>query len=62
MSYISDLCKIASKKIHAPARLTTHMKNAKRRIIIEHFFKSKCSYRPFVWNSHSRDNHSKTNI
>ena len=38
-SHISDLCKKASKKVHALARVTPYMNISKRRIIVNVFLK-----------------------
>ena len=54
--HISELCKKASKKIHALARVTPYMNIAKKRILMNAFFKSQFSYCPLAWICHSRAN------
>ena len=58
-SLISDLCKKASKNVHALARVTPYMNISKRRIIVNAFFKSQFSYFPLLWMCQSRANHTK---
>ena len=59
--HISELCKKASRKIHALSRVASHMKISKRRILMNAFFKSQFSYFPLVWMCHSRANNGKIN-
>ena len=59
--HISDLCKRASRKIHALARVTPYMNTSKKRILMNAFFKSQFSYCPLVWMCHSRANNNKIN-
>ena len=59
--HISEFCKKASRKIHALARVTPYINIAKKRILMNAFFKSQFSYCPLVWMSHSRANNSKIN-
>ena len=59
--YISELCKKASRKIHALARVTLYMNIAEKHILMNAFFKLQFSYCPLVWNCHSRANISKIN-
>ena len=47
--HISELRKKVSKKIHALARVTPYMNIAKKRILMNAFFKSQFSYCPLVW-------------
>ena len=46
--YISELYKKASRKIHASARVTSYMNIAKKRILMNAFFKSQFSFFPLV--------------
>ena len=55
------MCKKASRKIHALARVRPYMNIAKKRILMNAFFKSQFSYCPLVWMCHSRANNSKIN-
>ena len=59
--HITDLCKKASRKIHALSRITPCMNFSKRRILMNAFFKSQFSYCPLVWMCHSRANNNKIN-
>ena len=59
--HTSELCKKASRKIHALARVTPYMNMAKKRILMNAFFKSQFSYCPLVWMCHSHANNSKIN-
>ena len=59
--HISELSKETSRKIHALARLTSYMNMAKKRILMNAFFKSQFSYCPLVWMFHTRANNSKIN-
>ena len=59
--HISELCKKASRNIHALARVIPYMNIAKKRILMNAFFKSRFSYCPLVWMCHSRANNSKIN-
>ena len=58
---ISELCKKASRKIHALSRVASYMNISKKCILMNAFFKSKCSYCPLVWMCHSRANNDKIN-
>ena len=60
--HISDLCKKASRKIHALARVTPFMALEKRKLIMNAFFTSQFSYCPLIWMCHSRTNNRKINI
>ena len=53
---ISDLCKKASRKISALARVTHFMGLSKRKLLINAFFTSQFSYCPLIWMCHSRNN------
>ena len=59
--HISELCKKASRKIHALSRVASYMNISKRRILMNAFFKSQFSYCPFVWMCHSHANNGKIN-
>ena len=59
--HISELCKKASRKIHALSRVASYMNISKRRILMNAFFKSQFSYCPLVWMCHSRANNGKIN-
>ena len=58
--HVSDLCKNASRKINAIARVAPYTSNSKRRILMSAFFKSKLNCCPLVWMCHSQINNTKT--
>ena len=60
--YISDLCKKASRKISALARIAPFMSIEKRKVVMNAFFTTQLSYCPLVWMCHSRTNNSKINM
>ena len=60
--HISDLCKKASRKIHALARVNPFMTLEKRKLIMNAFFTSQFSYCPLIWMCHSRNNNRKINM
>ena len=59
--HISELCKKASRKIHALARVTPYMDISKKLVLMNAFFKSQFSYCLLVWMGYSRANSSKIN-
>ena len=59
--HISELCKKASRKIHALSRVASYMNISKRRILTNAFFKSQFNCCPIVWMCHSRANNGKIN-
>ena len=59
--YISELCKKASRKIHALSRVASFMNISERCILMNAFFISQFSYCALVWMCHSRANNSKIN-
>ena len=60
-NHISELCKHASRKIHALARVTPVMNISKGRILMNAIFRSQCSYCPLIWMCCSRINNRKIN-
>ena len=58
-AHVEDLCKKASKKIHALARITPYMTVSERRILMNAFFRSQLTYCPSVWMCHSRTLNNK---
>ena len=60
--HISDLCKKASRKISALARVTPFKVLEKRKLIMNAFFTSQFSYCPLIWMCHSRANNRKINM
>ena len=60
-AHVEDLCKKASRKIHALARVTPYMTVSKGRILMNAFFRSQFSYCPLVLVCHSRTLNNKIN-
>ena len=60
--HICDLCKKASRKISALARVAPFMRIEKRKVVMNAFFTSQFSYCPLVWMCHSRTNNSIINM
>jgi len=52
--HVTQLCKKASKKLHALSRICHYMDLNKRRTIMKAFITSQFSYCPLVWMFHSR--------
>ena len=52
--HVSQLCKKASKKLHALARIFKYVETSKRRILVNAFIISQFSYCPLIWMFHSR--------
>ena len=57
--HISGLCKKASKKINALARVSQYMNLSKREILMNAFFDSEFKYCPLIWMCHGRTNKGK---
>ena len=57
--HISDLCKKASRKISALARVSPFMTLSKRKLIMNAFFISQFRYCPLPWMCRSRSNNRK---
>ena len=60
--HIADLCRTASRKIHALARVTPFMNLSKVRLLMNSFFKTQFNYCPLILMCHSRENNSKINL
>ena len=60
-NHISELCKHASRKIHALARVTPFMNISKGCILMNAIFRSQFSYYPLIWMCCSRINNRKIN-
>ena len=60
--HISGLCKKASRKISALARVTPFMVLKKRKLIMNTFFTSQFSCCPLIWMCHSRANNRKISM
>ena len=59
--HISDICKKASRKVCALARVTSGMSLSKKRTLMNAFFNSEFNYCPLIWMCHSRENNNKIN-
>ena len=51
--HVSQLCKNASKKVHALARIFKYVETSTRRILVNAFIISQFSYCPLIWMFHS---------
>ena len=60
-NHINNICKKASQKLNALARVAPYMNTQKRRIIMKSFVTSQCGYCPLIWMFHSRRLNIKTN-
>ena len=52
--HVSKLCKKASNKLHALARISKYMTKDKLRTIMNAFFTSQFAYCPLIWMFHNR--------
>ena len=52
--HVSQLCKKASKKLHALARIFKYVETSKRRVLVNSFITSQFSYCPLIWMFRSR--------
>ena len=59
--HVSKLCKNASKKLHALARISKYMNIYRKRIIMKTFINSQFGDCPLVWMLHSRSLNNKIN-
>ena len=59
--HIRKLCKKASRKLHALARLSNLMSIRQRKTIMNAFINSQFSFCPLIWMCHSRTTHSIIN-
>ena len=53
------MCRRASRKIRALARVAPFMNLSKRRLLMNSFFKTQFNYFPLIWMFHSRENDRK---
>ena len=60
-SHVTSLCKKASQKLHALARISHYMDLNKRRNLMKAFITSQFSYCPLIWMFHSRNLNKKIN-
>ena len=59
--HISEICKKASRKVCALARVTSGMSLSKKRTLMNAFFNSQFNYFLLIWMCHSRENNNKIN-
>ena len=57
-TYLTKLCKKASQKLHALARVSNFMSINQRKMIMNAFIRSQFSYCPLTWMCHGRAIHS----
>ena len=60
-NHINNICKRASQKLNAPARVAPYMNMQKKRIIMKSFVTSQFGYCPLIWMFHSRRLNNKIN-
>ena len=60
-NHINSICKKASRKLSALARIAPHMNIQKRRTIMKSFVTSQFGYCPLIWVFHSRHLNKKIN-
>ena len=58
---ITDICRKASRKIYALARIAPYMDLSKRRMVMNAFFNSQFNYCPLIWMCHNRTTNRKIN-
>ena len=59
--HLEEICKRASQKLNAIARLTPYMSIIKRKKTVNAFFKSQFNYCPLVWMCHNRSYNNRIN-
>ena len=59
--HISKICKTASNKLHALARVSHCMDEDKRRILFNSYFLSQFNYCPLIWMNHNKSINKKIN-
>ena len=60
-NHVSNLCKKASQKLHALARVSKSMEKSKLELTMTSFVMSHFSYCPLVWIFHDRKSYNKIN-
>ena len=60
-NHVSSLCKKASQKLHALARVVNFMDLAKRKSLMKAFITSQFNYCPLIWMFHSRQLNNRIN-
>ena len=59
--HIKTICKKASNRLRALARVPPYMAIKNKKVSMNSFFDSRFNYRPLVWMRHSRRNNTKIN-
>ena len=59
--HVAELCRKASQKLHALARISNFMKFKQRQIVFKSFIYSQFGYCPLVWMFHSRKLNNRIN-
>ena len=59
--HITDICRKASRKIYALARIVSYMDLSKQRMVMNAFFNSQFNYCPLIWMCHNRTMNRKIN-
>ena len=59
---VSQVCKKASKKLYALARIFKYVQTSKRRVLVNSFITSQFSYCPLIWMFHSQRMEHRINI
>ena len=59
--HLNHIIEKASRKTNALSRVAPYMNESKKRILMNSFFWSQCSYCPLVWMFHSRTLNNKIN-
>ena len=60
-SYFDSLCKKASQKLNALARMTSSLKFKQRKLLLNAFIAAQFSYAPVIWMFHSRKLNNRIN-
>ena len=59
--HVTELCKKASRKLHAPSRVSKFMNFKQRRLVMRSFISSQFGFCPLVWMFHSRRLNNRIN-
>ena len=59
--HITDICRKASRKIYALARIAPYMDLSKRRMVMNAILNSQFNYCPLIWMCHNRTANRKMN-
>ena len=60
-NHVSNLCRKASQKLHALARVSEYMEKSKLELTMTSLIMSHFSYCPLVWMFHDRKSYNKIN-